>query len=114
MAYLLYPKTAIMSKARKQKSTTMTTVIKNIHLLSLPDKDRAKLEHGAALHKRMSNIQFKILEVTPSGIVIRVLQSRHLSDNYANKEILVTRTRELFEPFLSGKKIHPQAIEPGR
>jgi len=88
----------------------MSTVIKNIHRLDLSDKDREKLESGATLHKRYSNIQFKILEVEAGAAVIRVSQGRHLSENYANKKTLVTRTRELFQPFLPGVKIHPQAI----
>jgi hypothetical protein len=84
--------------------------IKNIHLLELSDKDRDKLEAGAALHRKMSNITFKILEVNEKAIVIRAVQGKHLSENYADKKTLVARTRELFEPFLPGKKIHPQVI----
>jgi len=83
--------------------------IKNIHLLSISDNDLKKLEYGAALHKRMSNIEFKILEVNDDSLVIRVSQGKHMSENYADKATLVTRTRELFEPFFPGVKIHPQA-----
>jgi hypothetical protein len=83
--------------------------IKNIHLLTLSENDLKKLEFGAALHKKMSNIEFKILEVKAKSLVIRVSQGKHLSENYADKATLVTRTRELFEPFFSTIKIHPQA-----
>lgn len=86
--------------------------IKNIHKLEqlLSDNDRHKLEAGAALHRRMSNINFKILEVTDTTIVVQVSQGRHLSGNYADKKTLVTRTRELLHRFFPDRKIHPQAI----
>jgi len=84
--------------------------IKNVHLLNLSDADRQKIEAGAALHLRMSNISFKILEVTEKGIVVRVTQGKHLSENYADKSTLVQRTRELFSKFLPDIKVHPQAI----
>jgi hypothetical protein len=89
------------------KSYFMAT-IKNIHLLSVSDTDLKKLEFGAALHKKMSNIEFKILEIKDDSLVIRVSQGKHMSENYADKATLVTRTRELFEPFFAGMKIHPQ------
>lgn len=84
--------------------------LKNIHLLEISEKDKARLEHGAALHKRMSNIEFKILEITDKSIAIRVSQGKHMSENYADNKTLVTRTRELFEPFFPDLKIQPQAI----
>jgi hypothetical protein len=84
--------------------------IKFIDRLDLPEKDRVKLEAGAALHRKMSNITFKILEVTDKAIIIRVTQGKHLSGNYADKKTLVDRTRELFGKFFPDKKIHPQAI----
>jgi hypothetical protein len=86
------------------------TTIKNIHLLDLPDQAREKLEAGAALHRRMSNITFKITEVTEGAIAVKVIQGKHLSENYADKKSLVTLTRDLFERFFPDKKIHPQAI----
>jgi hypothetical protein len=91
--------------------------IKNIHKLDqlgLSGKDKQRLEAGAALHRRMSNITFKILEVTDNAITLSVSQGRHLSANYADKKTLVTRTRELFQRFFPDKKIHPRvfAYEP--
>ena len=94
---------------KNSKHLTMAT-IKNIHLLPLVDKDREKLEAGAKLHLRMSNIQFKILEVTPKSLIIQVTQGKHLSKNYADKKTLVIRTHELFDRVFPDKKIHPQAI----
>lgn len=72
-------------------------------------KKYCKKDQGETLHKRMSNIEFKILEVEPGSIVIRVSQGKHLSENYADKKTLVNRIRELFQPFLPDHKIHPQA-----
>jgi hypothetical protein len=86
------------------------STIKNIHLLELSDNDRVKLLAGAALHLRMSNISFKILEVTNTAITLRVIQGKHLSENYADKKALVELTKELFQRFYPDKKIHPQAI----
>lgn len=84
--------------------------IKNIHLLELLGNDLKKLEYGASLHLRMSNISFKILEVTENAIALRVSQGKHLSENYADKKALVDLARELFQKFFPDKKIHPQAI----
>jgi hypothetical protein len=86
------------------------SVIKNIHKISLPESQLKKLEHGASLHKRMSNIQFKILEAGPSKLVVRVAQEKHLSGNYADRATLMQRTRELFQAFFPGAKIHPKVI----
>jgi hypothetical protein len=83
--------------------------IKNVHLLSLSDNNLKKLEFGAALHKKMSNIEFKILEIQDNSLVVRVSQGKHMSENYADKATLVNRARELFEPFFPTLKIHPQA-----
>jgi hypothetical protein len=84
--------------------------IKNIHMLELLDNDLKRLEFGASLHLRMSNIRFKIIEVTEHGITLRVAQGKHLSENYADKKALVELARELFQKFFPDKKIHPQAI----
>lgn len=86
--------------------------IKNIHLLDsiLSDKDKERLEAGAALHKRLSNITFKILEIGDKSITVRVVQGKHLSENYADKKTLVIRARELFEKVLPNMKVHPQVI----
>jgi len=86
--------------------------VKNIHKIEqlLSNNDRNKLEAGAAFHRRMSNINFKIIEVSDTAIVVQVSQGRHLSGNYADKKTLVTRTRELFQRFFPDRKIHPQAI----
>ena len=89
---------------------TMNT-IKNIHLLTLTEAERAKLEYGASMHQRMSNIIFKVLKVTEKAVTIRVQQGKHLSENYADQKRLVDLTKELFQKFILDKEIHPEAIE---
>jgi len=85
--------------------------IKNIHKLAstgISEEDLQRLGAGAALHRKMSNISFKILDVTDKAITVSVAQGKHMSENYADEKTLVLRTRELFEKFFPGKKIYTQ------
>jgi hypothetical protein len=73
----------------------MSTIINLFKLNGMvPAADIEKLEAGAALHKRHSNIVFKIISVDNVKIDIRAKQGRHLSENYADKAVLVQRTKE--------------------
>jgi hypothetical protein len=87
--------------------------IKNINKLTgiIPDSQIARLEAGAALHLRHSNISFKIIEANDTEIHVRTEQGKHLSENYATTHALVTLTRELFERFLPGKTIFTHPIK---
>lgn len=94
--------------------------IKNLHKIEhlLTDADIIKLEAGATLHKRHSNIHFKIESINVIKTVlgpldeinIGVTQDKSSSENYADIKILVDRTKELFQPFLPKYKInvHPK------
>ncbi len=75
--------------------------IKNLHKLTgiLQPDQIERLERAANLHLRHSNITFKIIEVNDDEIHVRAEQGKHLSENYATKETLITRTKELFAPF---------------
>jgi hypothetical protein len=84
--------------------------IKNLHLINLPSDKLAKLDAGASLHEKMSNITFKILEVTEKAITVSVSQGKHLSENYANEKTLINRTHELFDRFFVDAKIQVRAI----
>lgn len=90
--------------------------IKNIHKLAgiIPAGEITKLEAGAALHLRHSNISFKIVEVNDTELHVRADQGRHLSENYADEKTLINRTRELFGPFFRGRVIytHPVPYAP--
>jgi len=88
--------------------------IKNIGILDLvySEADIAKLEAGAALHLRHSNISFKILRNdAPDGstLSIRVEQGKHLSENYADKERLIKITKDLFS-ILKGLTVHVHPV----
>lgn len=76
--------------------------IKNIHKLTgiVPAADIIKIDLGANLHLRHSNIGFKIISVNGQDIVIKTVQAKPFSDNIADKETLIKRTRELFGKFL--------------
>lgn len=92
------------------------STIKNIHKLSgiLTPEQIAKLEAGAGLHRRHSNIEFKILDVKDqpalSEMTVRVTQGKHLSGNYADIKTLIDRTRELFKPFVKDRMIYVHAF----
>lgn len=85
--------------------------IKNLHKIAglLDDNAINKLEGGAALHKRHSNIEFKILSVSDNDIVVQVVQDKHLSGNYADQKTLAQRGKELFKPFFPNHDIHAHA-----
>lgn len=83
--------------------------LKNIHRLNFSEADQIKLEKAAGLHKRYSNIEFKLLEVKPGELIVRVTQGKHLSENYADDKRLRAIAKELFQPFFDGK-IHVHAI----
>ncbi|TDQ12178.1 XRE family transcriptional regulator [Pedobacter metabolipauper] len=95
------------------------SVIKNLHkLLHLQyfSTDHLnKLEAGAALHLKYSNISFKIIEmnIKNSSVVVKTEQGKHLSENYADEVRLIELTRELFS-VLDGAKIlvHPIPYKP--
>jgi hypothetical protein len=69
--------------------------IKALHgLISMADLE--KLERGALLHFRYSNITFKIIDVAGTNITIRTEQGKSSSGNYATTQVLIERTKELF------------------
>ena len=74
------------------------SVIKGINKLIAAEVDPAvitKLEAGASLHLRHSNITFKIIEIEEE-LVVRAEQGKSAAGNYADRNRLVELTRELF------------------
>lgn len=69
-----------------------------------------KLEAGAALHKRHSNITFKIINLDATSLDIRAEQGKSASGNYADQSTLITRTRELFCKFFPDLIIYVHAV----
>ncbi|AMQ00920.1 hypothetical protein AY601_4069 [Pedobacter cryoconitis] len=86
-------------------------VIKNVHKLELhySPEEIAKLEAGAAMHLKYSNITFKIVSIVP-GITIRVVQEKSLSGNYADRKTLIERTKELFSTVTGNLHIVVHAV----
>lgn len=75
----------------------MTDTIKHIDKLKgLEPKDLAKLETGARLYLRHSNISFEIVSSDANGLMIKTTQGKHLSENYADEVKLIELTRDLF------------------
>lgn len=75
----------------------MTDTIKHIDKLKgLEPKDLAKLETGARLYLRHSNISFEIVSSDANGLMIKTTQGKHLSGNYADEVKLIELTRDLF------------------
>jgi hypothetical protein len=102
------------SRGRNKNTKTniyMSTII-NLHKLAglLPEADLKKLETGATMHLHSSNISFKIIKVYNDEIHVRTEQGKHLSENYADIKVLITRTRELFERFFPGKTIYTHPV----
>jgi len=72
--------------------------IKNIHKIDqlISARDLEKLEEGAKLHLRHSNISFKIMGISANGLFIKTEQGKHLSENYADEHRLIELTKDLF------------------
>jgi hypothetical protein len=80
--------------------------LKNIHLLDdISEDDKLKMEEAAVAHKRYSNIEFKILEYTPSKVIVRVTQGKSAANNYQTAKRLVEIVSETYGRFFNGKKI---------
>ncbi|AOM80811.1 hypothetical protein BFS30_15565 [Pedobacter steynii] len=76
----------------------MTNTIKDMEKLSgqVEQKDLAKLETGAKLYLRHSNITFQIISSDHNRLMIKTQQGRHLSGSYADEVKLIELTRDLF------------------
>jgi len=60
----------------------------------------SKLDAAAAMHKKQSNIEFKILAVEENLLTIATEQGKTSSGKYANLKTLIKRTHEVFDNFL--------------
>ena len=89
----------------------MTNTIKHLEKLAgrVDAKDLAKLEAGARLYLRHSNISFQVVSSDANGLMIRTKQDKHLSGNYADEVKLIELTRNLFG-ILPGKPVI--AVQP--
>lgn len=79
--------------------------IKNEHLLSFSEGDLDTLRARAELHRRYSNIQFKVLECTDDSLVVRITQGKSHAGNYFDQKRLVEITHEAFDDLSGGRKV---------
>lgn len=86
----------------------MSNTVKNIHKIAslLSEDDIIKIETGAALHKRHSNIAFKILSVDDTAITLSVTQGKNQTEIYLNAKELIQRSKDLFSKFLPEFKLN--------
>lgn len=103
------------NKISINQAKKMKTCIKNLRYLKgiFSDSDLEKLEYGAQLHLRHARITFKVMSsFSPKKeITIEVRQDKNPTGNQFDVKVLVTRTRELFEPFLpEGWKLFVNAV----
>ena len=86
----------------------MENTVKNIHLLNLSDTDVQRLETGANLHKRHSNITFKILKFSDGVLTVQIKQEKNTAKKYLETSELVERAKTLFSTF--SKNFVPEKI----
>src|SRR4051812_29709917 len=79
----------------------MSTII-NIEKLQdiIDETGMAKLDAGAAVHKKQSNIEFTILTVEENVLTVATEQGKTGSGKYANLKTLTKRTHEVFDNYL--------------
>ncbi len=87
-------------------------LIKNIHLLEgvVKPADIDKMEHAALMHKRYSNIMFKITDVTDKKVVFSVQQGKSSAGNYQTGKRLIEIVHETFGKFFPGLKVNAGPI----
>lgn len=82
------------------------TFVKNEHLLNLTPDSLETLRARAELHRRYSNIEFKVIESTPDKLVISVRQGKSNAENYFDAKRLVEIGKETFGDLGAWATIH--------
>lgn len=86
----------------------MSNIVKNVELLGLSETDLATLTTRADLHRRFSNITFKVVEEKPGSVVLLVRQQRSHAENYFSVKRLIEILHETFDDLVGGRKIEPR------
>lgn len=86
------------------------TFVKNVELLELSPEQLELLERRAALHLRYSNLDFKVLEVRPDAVVLRIRQGRSHAENYFDVKRLIGIGHETFDDVIGGRRIESRPI----
>lgn len=85
--------------------------IKGIELLGISPSQVETLQHRAAQHMRFSSIDFKVLEVGPEAVAIRIRQGASHAGNYFDAKRLIEITHETFDDLLpKGMQIRTRPI----
>lgn len=84
-------------------------IVKGIAKLGLTDAQARKLEAGAQLHRRHSNIEFKVLALDDAAVTIQAVQGKSAAGNHVDMKKLIELTKQLFAQFLPNHKIHVHA-----
>lgn len=84
-------------------------IIKGLALLPA-DINKDRLEAGALLHRRHSNITFKIKEVTDSTITIQIAQGTNAGGNYFPQRRLIEIVQESFPDLFERYRVLVHAI----
>lgn len=79
----------------------MSTIL-NIETLQdiIDETAMARLDAGALVHKKQSNIEFNILTVEGNVLTVATEQGKTSSGKYANLKTLIKRAHEVFDNFL--------------
>ena len=89
----------------------MSHIVKNIEALELSPDSLATLQHRAEQHMRFSSLDFKVLDVEPDAVVIRIRQSESHAGNYFDTKRLLEIVHETFDDLLpEGMKIKIRPI----
>jgi hypothetical protein len=80
------------------------TGIENLNNL-LSAQQIEKLLKGAQRHQTQSNITFTVRQVIPEELQLETVQGETKSGKYASEATLISRTKELFEPFFPNLQI---------
>lgn len=86
----------------------MAHIVKNAENLGLSPAQLDTLGTRAALHRRYSNIDFKVVEVRPDAVVLLIRQGRSHAGNYFSVKRLIEILHETFGDLVSGRKIEPR------
>lgn len=86
----------------------MAHIVKNANFLDLSPAQLDTLAHRAEQHRRFSSIDFKVLEVRPDAVVIRVRQTKSHAGNYFPVKRLIEILHETFDDMVGDRKIEPR------
>lgn len=76
--------------------------------MGLSPEQLQTLQNRAELHRRFSNIDFKVVEVRPDAAVLLIRQGRSHAENYFPVKRLIEILHETFDDLVGDRKIEPR------